>query len=121
MNKILILEDEEVLGRIYKKYLVAAGNEVQWVATVKEAEDLIPSFQPDLVLVDHGIKGEDKSGLELIQFVKANYPTIKLVMLSNYSHSQLKEEVLAAGADEFLIKLNTPPKVLVTRVQQLFS
>lgn len=119
VGKLMILEDEEILGNLYKKKLEGVGYDVTLFETVNDAENWLKDNDPDIILVDHGIKADQKTGLDLIKFAKANKPSAKAVMLSNYSHSELKDEVLAAGADDFWIKLNTPPKVLIQRVDQL--
>ncbi len=118
-KNIMILEDEAILGGLYKKKLEGAGYEVVLFETVNSAEDWLIKNTPDIILVDHGIKSDQKTGLDLIKFVKSNNIPAKIVMLSNYSHNDLKQEVLDAGADEFWIKLNTPPSVLIQLVGKL--
>ena len=41
MKNIILLEDEEVLGKIYKKNLEAAGHEVIWVKTTEGVEGVV--------------------------------------------------------------------------------
>ena len=120
-KKIIFLEDEEVLGRIYTEHLKAAGFEVKWLKTTKETEEMAKKIKADLVLLDQGIRGENKSGLDIICSLKAALPEAKIVMLSNFSHFQLEEEALKAGAIGYLVKINTPPNALVKYVNKLFS
>jgi DNA-binding response OmpR family regulator len=120
MKKILILEDEEALGRIYQKKLQEAGYEVNWKQSVEEAEQVAHNFAADLVLVDHGIRGKEKSGLDFLPDLKNLLPHTKVVMLSNYNQPELERAALNAGASAYLVKINTPPKVLVNYVNGLF-
>lgn len=110
---ILVLEDEEVLGKIYKKKLEQAGYIVVWCRTAEETELKLTHLHADIVLLDHGIKGMEKSGIELIPTVKAALPESYVVMLSNYSAEQLQRNAVYSGADAYLIKINTPPQVLI--------
>ena len=119
MKKIILLEDEEVLGKIYKKNMERAGYEVRWLKSTKETIAAAKKFKANLILLDHGIRGEDKSGLEIIADLKEAIPDAKIVMLSNYSHFQLEEEALEAGAIGYLVKINTPPSALVDYVDKL--
>lgn len=121
MSKILILEDEEVLGRIYKKKLEASGYEVLWCKTAEEAEDAACVYEADVVLLDHGIKGMEKSGIELIPHIKKMRPEARVIMLSNYSAHELQNDALYRGADAYLIKINTPPAVLIDYLKQLLQ
>jgi len=121
MKKILILEDEDVLGKVYKKKLKAAGFDVQWVKTVEETEQLVRHFPADILLLDHGIRGHEKAGVDLIPMLRKVLPDSKILMLSNYSDFQLQSAAVNEGADAYLVKINTPPKVLVQYIEGLFK
>ncbi len=118
-KKIIILEDEEVLGKVYSKKLAAAGNTVEWVRTVEETEECLKVFHPDVVLLDHGIRYHEKAGVDLIPLIREKFPDSKIIMLSNYSHSELQEQALKAGANRYLIKINTSPSLLIQHIKQL--
>jgi len=120
-KNILILEDEPVLAKIYKKNLEESGYNVKCVESVEEASKALDEYEPDLALVDHGIKGEEEAGLDFVPKVKKLFPDAKIVMLSNYNHHQIQEEAKDAGVDDYLIKLNTPPRRLIEYVKKLFS
>lgn len=119
MKKILFLEDEEVLGRIYRKRLERAGYEVRWTKSVKETEEALEDFAPDAVILDHGIHDEERGGVELLPTLKKMAPHSRLIMLSNYSLYDLQEEALKMGADDYLVKINTPPEVLIAFLNRL--
>lgn len=120
-KKILILEDEPVLANIYKKNLEASGYIVESVESVEKAVDILNEYEPDLALVDHGIKGEEEAGLDFVPKIKKLFPDVKIIMLSNYNHHQIQEDAKEAGVDDYLIKLNTSPKILIEYVDKLFS
>lgn len=113
MKKVLILEDEEILGSIYKKKLVNEGFDVQWVKTIAEVKFQAQEYDADFVILDHGIKNDEGSGLDVIPTVRKFLPDVHIVMLSNYSQSQLQEKALREGANAYMIKMNTSPKALV--------
>lgn len=120
-KKILILEDEPVLANIYKKNLEASGYIVECAESVELAIKLLDKYEPDLALVDHGIRGEEEAGLDFVPKLRKLLPNAKIIMLSNYNHHNIQAEAKEAGVDDYLIKLNTPPKVLVEYVTKLFS
>lgn len=120
-KKILILEDEPVLAKIYKKNLEASGYIVKCAESVEKAVEILNDYQPDLALVDHGIKGEKEAGLDFVPKIKKLFPDVKIIMLSNYNHHKIQEEAKEAGVDDYLIKLNTSPKTLIEYVEKLFS
>jgi len=119
--KILFLEDEPVLARVYSKHLEAAGYTVRWVKNVDEVEDGIHTFTPDIFLLDHGISGQTRSGLDVVSWLREQFPQGRIFMLSNYSDFQLREKAIAQGANDYFVKINTPPKVLIKALESLSS
>lgn len=120
-KRILILEDEEVLAKLYKKNLEAAGFEVVCAVTVEEAIKTLTHFHPNLALIDHGIHGEEQAGLDLVPKLKKLFPDTLVIMLSNYSHFSIRDAAEKAGVNDFLLKLDTSPPMLVEYVKKLFS
>jgi len=120
-HRVLLMEDEIVLGEIYKKALKEAGFDVEWRKTTKETEETAKIFKPEVILLDHGIRGEDRSGLDILPGLKKILPDSNIIMLSNYAQEQLEKATLKAGAVGYLIKLDTPPAVLVEYVKKLLS
>lgn len=121
MKKILLLEDEKTLAEFYKKHLEAKNYKVTLAFTIEEAIKTIDSLSPDLAIIDHGIDGEEITGLDFIPILKDKHPETIVIMLSNYSHRELREDAANAGANDFLVKLNTSPRVLAQYVENLFT
>lgn len=117
--KILLLEDEEVLAKMYRNKLEEAGFEVKWINRLKDIEQTLITLKPEIFLLDQSIGVEEKSGMDLIPDIKKILPQAKIIMLSNYSDFHLKNQALNTGADDYLVKIDTPPRVLVQYVQNL--
>lgn len=120
-KKIILLEDEIALANLYYKKLSEAGHEVKLCTEIQELIDSCESFQADAAFLDNTLHGEERSGMDLIPLLKQTNPMIKIAMLSNYSEFQLKTAALKAGANAYLLKINTSPNQLVAYVDQLFS
>ncbi len=118
MKKILFLEDEEVVGKIYKKNLEKKGFKVDWVRSSSEVLELINKNSYDVVALDHRLS-EKATGLDLIKPVRDKLPKAKIVMLSNYSEFQLAKEARVSGADDYLVKLNTTPESFIEYIKSL--
>ena len=69
-HAILIIEDEEVLGRNMLHYLQRAGFEAQLAATAQEGLALYESMQPDAVVLDYHLP--DIDGLQVLEGTAAS-------------------------------------------------
>lgn len=118
MNRILIVEDDPFLLKMYVKKLRVEGYEVE-TATDGEAGLLkLKSFLPDLVLMD--VMLPKLSGLEAIDKAKADSATkdIPILVLSNLSASTDTEAALKKGAVGYLIKSDYTPSQVVEKVKE---
>ena len=68
----------------------------------REALNEVSAFDPDLIFMD--IKLPDGSGLQLTQEIKATYPKIKIIILTNYNLPEYRDAALKHGANYFLCK-----------------
>lgn len=119
VKKILFLEDEDILGRLYCNKLEEAGYTVKLCRNAEELIDSHKSFEPDLAFLDHGLQSQAVSGMDMIPVLKKSNPNIKIAMLSNYSEFQMKEEAKKAGANDYLLKINMSPLKLVSYVKKM--
>ncbi len=119
MQKILIIEDEATLGKIYREQLTKTGYRVKLATTIEDALALSRTFAADLILLDHGLPESDKDGIESIPDLKAVWPKAKIVLFSNYSMFELKEKALAAGAEDYWLKLDLKLDELSDRIAKL--
>lgn len=75
----------------------------------KEALEEIPEISPDVVLMDIGMP--ERSGLECVELLKAEYPELKILMLTNYSDDDRIFDSLRAGAVGYLLKNSAATKL----------
>ena len=119
--RILFLEDEDVLAKLYCKKLREAGYEVM---LCKDAGELLANheaFKADLAFLDHALHGDEQSGMDMIPILKKDNPNVKIVMLTNYSEFQVRDQAEKIGAKDYLLKINTSPAQLVDYVNRLFG
>ena len=64
--------------------------------------DVVGRITPDVLLLD--LSMPDRDGLEVIQAVKERSATTKIVVLSGFAASRMKQTVLDHGADCYLEK-----------------
>lgn len=85
---ILVVEDDTHLIQALHLLLEFSDYKVSRAETVSDALDVLRSQNVDLVLTDIGLPGRD--GLQLIQDVRTEFPTVKLIAMSGIAdHSTM--------------------------------
>lgn len=121
MKKILLLEDELVLWRLYKEKLEKSGYKVTHVKNIDEAEKSLRLFLPDIAILDHWISWDEKTWVYLISKIKSMYEEAKVIILTNYHHFSLRKRAHEAGADDFLLKIDHSPAFLAKYLKENFA
>lgn len=103
---ILVIDDiAEYLGSLRRA--LENDSEVMTATSAEEArEKMSPSISLLLIdiCLDESKPGIDKGGIEVLKWVKANYPDIPVVMMSAYRDFDAAVECLNLGAAKFLKK-----------------
>lgn len=84
----------------------------------EEALQRIPGERPDVVLMDINLPGI--SGIECVARLKAQSPTIQVLMLTTYEESDLIFDSLRSGASGYLLK-NMVPAELIQAIEQVHA
>jgi len=83
---------------------------------VSEAIDRIKKTKPDLAIVDITLK--DRSGMELIEYLREHSPALAVLVISMHDESLYAERVLRAGALGYITKQEMTSDV-VSAVRQV--
>ena len=100
--KVLVVEDEERLGRMLKKSLSEHAHIVNSVSTCAAANDAIVETSYDLIVVDLGLP--DGDGLALVREWRECGFTEPILILSARDSREDRVRGLDVGADDYLPK-----------------
>src|SRR6266566_548182 len=100
-KKILILEDDPVVAQVYERALQANGNEVTVCTKFEEARRQLKEVHPDAVLTD--VRVGAFNGLQLAHLFRKYSPKGKVVVVTGYDDTVLRNEVRGLNG-EFILK-----------------
>jgi DNA-binding response OmpR family regulator len=101
VSRVLLVEDDESLGRTLESRLVKDAIEVSWVRRVHEAERALDTERWDLVIID--VKLPDGSGFGLARRIKRSSLT-PVMFMTALNSAENRLEGFEIGADEYLPK-----------------
>ena len=120
MARVLLVEDDSFIGEIYIKKFEASGFEVLNVVTGKAVLKAVAENGPfDIVLLDLVIP--EMSGMEVLQELrtKPEYPKdLKVVVFSNLSSQEDRDQCVALGANGFISKTEFSPSEVIEEVNR---
>lgn len=83
-----------------------------------QAIEMVGRCQPDLLLMDIGLK--DKNGLELTRLLGKQYPSLKILILSMYDNYEYVSESVRSGASGYVLK-NAPSREIIAAIEAVIS
>lgn len=122
MAKILLVDDDQLLVRMYQKKLENDGYEVAVADDGDVAIQKVKEFNPDLILLD--IMMPKVNGYEVLKNLKASKTTkdIPVILLTNVGSSDEDlQKGMNLGAVAYLVKAGNRPDVVVSKVKEVLS
>lgn len=101
MDKVLVIEDDVMIGDMLLMYLSEEGYEVKRAAAAREGLKLAESFEPDIVLLDLVLP--DGNGIEVCRELRSRSP-VPIMVVSMKTDVFERVQALKAGADDFMCK-----------------
>lgn len=121
MAKILIVEDDPLISRMYQKIFNFEGYDVEMAADGEEGWEKIKTVHPTLVLLD--IMMPKMNVLQVLEKMKLDPATkaIPVVMLTNLAGVQDAETALSKGAIKYIVKSEHEPQEITNMVKEIMA
>ena len=109
MLSVLIVDDDRKIRLTLEIFLERKGYRVRDVASVAAALNALKEYRADIVLSD--LKMEGQGGLELLAAIKAEYPTLPVIIMTAYATVEKAVEAIKQGAADFVVKPFAPAEI----------
>ena len=111
-KKIIVIDDEKIVGDMAKKILQAEGYEVDAFIDSQVALEAIRAQRYDLVITD--LKMPLVDGMDLIDIVKKINAALPIIIITAYGTIETAEEAIQKGAYDFITKPFRKETILIT-------
>ncbi len=118
MSKILLIEDEKEMAKMYQDKFIEAGFEMILAFTTKDGLEKVKKEKPDIILLDILLPTEN--GISFLGKMKKDpeIAHIPVVVLSNYDEPRAKTEAFRFKVKDYLIKTDFTPTSLVEEIRK---
>jgi two-component system, OmpR family, phosphate regulon response regulator OmpR len=114
---LLVIDDDERLRDLLRRYLVESGFRVTTAGDAAEARVKLQSLAFDLLIVDVMMPGE--SGLQLTESLRQT-SAVPILLLTAMAEAENRIDGLERGADDYLTK-PFEPRELVLRIRNILT
>ena len=109
----VFLVDDHPLVREWLASMVALETDLAVCGQAEEAATAlaaVPQARPDLMVVDLSLPRG--SGLDLIKNMRAQFPAVRLLVLSMHDEASVAERAFRAGAHGYAVKRESGPRII---------
>ena len=107
---VLLVEDDEVLGKVLQKGLDEAGHRVTWVRDGARGKAAAAAQKCDAIILDRMLP--DSDGIEVLRRLRSAGIQTPVLILTALGSIDERVEGLHAGADDYLVKPFAFPELL---------
>ncbi len=120
-SHILIVDDEIDILELMQELFESKGYSAVSATNGLEALNIIKNQEPDLVLTD--IRMPEMDGMQLLQIITKEHPTIPVIMVTAHGTIETAVEAMKLGAKDYILKPLRLDEILakVERITQLNS
>ena len=121
MARILIVEDDPLISRMYQTVFEFEGYDVDMGRNGEEGLAKLEKYIPTLILLD--IMMPKMSGIEFLKEMKKSpqMKNIPVVVLTNLSGMKDAEAALELGAVKYIVKSQNKPRQIVAQVKEILA
>ncbi len=118
VRKIMIMEDERILGEIIFNKLKSEGYDVCWELNGAKGIEKMREILPDLVLLD--LVMPEKDGYEVLEDIQKDdaLKKIPVVIISNSGEPVELTRIIELGAKDYIIKAEFTPEEVLKKVRK---
>jgi two-component system OmpR family response regulator len=100
--RVLLIEDDHVLGEAVRDHVASLGYGVDWMKRLDDAREALATVAYELVLLDLNLP--DGRGLDLLRQLRRQGSVAPVIILTAQDQIAARIDGLNSGADDYLVK-----------------
>lgn len=120
-SKVLIIEDDRYISKMYQLKLSLDGLDVQVADNGRIGVEKVKEFKPDIILLD--VLMPELDGYEVLKIVKGDTETkdIPVLILSNLGQEDHIQKGMQLGAVGYIVKSQYTPSKVVEKINEVLG
>ena len=120
-KRILFVEDDRLVARIYGQKLIEEGFEVALAEDGLEALKQLPGFKPELMVLD--LMMPKMTGTDVLRFMRQrpDWNSIRSIVFTNSFVSNLIDPVADLKVEAVLVKAAVTPALLIEKIYEVLA
>lgn len=114
--RVLLVEDDPMIGRATVQALADAAHAIDWVTTGEHGLAALRDNAYDMLLLDLALGGLD--GVEVLRRLRSTDEALPVIVLTAQHEVDTRVDLLDLGADDYLVK-PFEPRELLARMRAL--
>lgn len=113
--RVLLVDDQRLFAASLKQVLESNTDAVEAVTVASDGEEALGAvrrFGPDVILMDTHMPKAD--GIEATRRIRAEFPEVKILMLSAFGYEDYVRDAMGAGANGYLLKDISPEELIMS-------
>ena len=121
MIKVLIVEDETQIAKMYEFKLEKSGYEVMCAVNGIDGLKIASDFKPDLILLD--IMMPEMNGDKMLKILRSKDwgKNIRVIILTNISKDEAPSSLRLLNVDRYIVKAHYTPAQVIEIVNELLG
>src|SRR3989338_1902927 len=121
MGKVLVIEDDQMLNRVYALKFAAEKIDLEFTVDAEEGFKKVKELKPSLVILDLILP--PRGGFEVLEKMQKSeeLSVIPVVVVTGLGQAGDKERCMALGAKEYIIKTQMPLAEVIEKIKILIN
>jgi DNA-binding NtrC family response regulator len=100
--RVMVLDDEPIVGKRLHQALTKDGIEVEVFEDPSQAISRLDEAHFDIVVTD--LRMEEVSGIQVLEYITSNCNNTRVILITGYATIEVAREALVKGAFDFIAK-----------------